>query len=173
MYKGFVGLAVAFVSGMVMAAEEPLPLPKEGSGTGVTIGSVTLKVLPLGKDRMQMAWEFLGAGLADDAKGLSHNTSVRCVGGGQYANGVPETYTNSCVATRPDGDQYFLTEKVTSSSGPAAKGGVTQGTSAITGGTGKLAGITGTVEWTRYGVRPALEGTVQTVTRGKITYKLP
>ena len=173
MIRRIVVLAVALVSGLAMAAEEPAPLPKEGSGTGVTIGSVALKVLPLGKDRVQMAWEFLGAGVADDGKGLSHNTSVRCVGGGHYASGVPETYTNSCVATRPDGDQYFVTEKVTSSTGLASKGGVTQGTSVITGGTGKLAGITGTIEWTRYGVRPALEGTVQTVTRGKISYKLP
>jgi hypothetical protein len=173
MYKGIVGLAVAFVSGMVMAAEEPLPLPKEGVGTGVAIGSVTLKVLPLGKDRTQMSWEFLGANLDDAGKGLGHNTSIRCVGAALYVVGIPENYTNSCVFTRPDGDQYFTTDKLSASSGLAMKGGVTQGTSAITGGTGKLAGITGAVEWTRYGVRPALEGTAQTVTRGKTSYKLP
>ena len=31
----------------------------------------------------------------------------------------------------------------------------------------------GSVEWTRYGVRPAMDGTAQTVTRGKSSYKLP
>ena len=66
-----------------------------------------------------------------------------------------------------------MTEKVISSTGPASKGGITKGTSVITGGTGKLAGITGSSEWTRYGVRPAAEGTVQTVTRGKLSYRLP
>ena len=57
--------------------------------------------------------------------------------------------------------------------GGSAKGGISKGTSTITGGTGKLAGITGTSEWTRHGVRPAMEGTVQTITRGKITCELP
>jgi hypothetical protein len=173
MYKRIVLLVAAFGSGIAIAAEEPAPLPKEGSGTGVAIGSVTIKVLPLGKDRAQMSWEFLGANVADEGKGLAHNCSIRCVGGATYVDGMPEAYLNSCVVTRPDGDQYFMTEKVTSSTGPATKGGVTKGISTITGGTGKLAGITGTGEWTRYGVRPAMEGTVQTVTRGKITYKLP
>jgi hypothetical protein len=173
MYKGIVVLAVAFVSGLAMAAEEPAPLPKEGSGTSVAIGSVTLKVLPLGKDRAQMSWEFLGANLDDSGKGLGHNTSIRCVGGALYVSGVPENYANSCVFTRPDGDQYFTTDKLSAASGLAVKGGVTQGTSVITGGTGKLAGITGAIEWTRYAVRPAMEGTAQTVTRGKSNYKLP
>jgi len=173
MYKGIAVLAVAFVSGLAMAAEEPAPLPKEGSGTSVAMGSVTLKVLPLGKDRMQMAWEFLGANLDDSGKGLGHNTSIRCVGAALYVAGVPENYANSCVFTRPDGDQYFTTDKLSAPSGLALKGGVIQGTSVITGGTGKLAGITGTIEWTRYAVRPATEGTAQTVTRGKSSYKLP
>jgi hypothetical protein len=173
MSKGIAVLAAVLVSGLALAAEEPAPLPKEGSGTGVAIGSVTLKVLPLGKDRSQMTWEFLGANVADDGKGLAHNTSIRCIGSALYVEGVPEGYVNSCAVTRPDGDQYFMTEKLTSSTGPAAKGGISKGTSTITGGTGKLAGITGTSEWTRYGVRPAMEGTVQTITRGKITYKLP
>jgi hypothetical protein len=117
-----------------MAAEEPAPLPKEGSGTGVAIGSVTLKVLPLGKDRTQMSREFLGANLDDAGKGLSHDTSIRCVGGALYVGGLPETYANSCVFTRPDGDQYFTTDKLSAASGLALKGGVTQGTTAITGG---------------------------------------
>lgn len=173
MYKQVVVLVAALVSSLAVAAEEPAALPKEGSGTGVAIGSVSLKVLPVGKDRVQMCWEFLGASVADDGKGLTHNASIRCIGSALFADGVPETYLNSCVATRPDGDQYFLTEKVTSSTGPASKGGVTKGTSVITGGTGKLAGITGTSEWTRYGVRPAAEGTAQTATRGRTSYRLP
>ena len=173
MIKGIVVLAAVLVSSPALAAEEPAPLPKEGSGTGMSIGSVTLKVLPVGKDRAQMSWEFLGVSVADDGKGLTHNASLRCIGSALFTEGIPESYLNSCVATRPDGDQYFMTEKVISSTGPASKGGITKGTSVITGGTGKLAGITGSSEWTRYGVRPAAEGTVQTVTRGKLSYRLP
>jgi hypothetical protein len=89
MYKAIAVLAVAFVSGLAMAAEEPASLPKEGSGTGVAMGSVTLKVLPLGKDRTQMSWEFLGANLDDSGKGLGHNTSIRCVGARGQGRGHP------------------------------------------------------------------------------------
>jgi hypothetical protein len=173
MRKTIGALALGLVSLLAAAAEEQPALPKEGGGTSVTIGSVTLKVLPLGKDRTQASWEFLGANVADAGKGLGHNASVRCIGTGHSLGGVYETYANSCVFTQPDGDQFFTTEKVTGSTGTALKGGVTQGISTILGGTGKLAGLTGTIDWTRYGVRPALEGTAQSVTRGKLTYKLP
>ena len=71
MIKGIVVLAAVLVSSPALAAEEPAPLPKEGSGTGMSIGSVTLKVLPVGKDRAQMSWEFLGVSVADDGKGMA------------------------------------------------------------------------------------------------------
>ncbi|MBI5069626.1 MAG: hypothetical protein HZB56_15430 [Deltaproteobacteria bacterium] len=162
------GAILWFVSALSAVAEEPAPLPKEGSSSTITIGSLTAKVLPLGKDRVQFSFEFLGASVSDDGKGLTHNASVRCIGSVHAVNGAYETFTNSCILTRPDGDQLFLTDK-----GTGRLGGQSQGTSTITGGTGKLAGITGTSEWTRYNVRSALEGTAQTVTRSKLSYKLP
>ena len=171
-----IGAAVLGLVSMLafgVAAQEPPPIPKEGSGTQISAGSATLKALQLGTDRMQLTWEFLGANTDESGKGINHNSSVRCIGSAYVVNGVYETYTNSCVFTRTDGDQIFTTEKLTEMTGPMAKGGLVKGTSVITGGTGKLAGITGSIEWMRYAVRPALEGTVQTVTRAKSSYKLP
>jgi len=156
-----------------VAAQEPPPHAKQGSSTMVSAGSATMKALPLGKDRMQLTWEYLGVNLDDSGKGINHNTSVRCLGSAHLVNDLYQEYTNACVFTRTDGDQVFTTEKVTESTGPMFKGGALKGTSVITGGTGRLVGITGTSEWVRTGVRPALEGTVQTVTRAKSSYKLP
>jgi hypothetical protein len=43
----------------------------------------------------------------------------------------------------------------------------------VTGGTGKCAGIKGSITFTRYQLRPALEGTGQTYQKGTIKYTLP
>jgi hypothetical protein len=164
-----VALAMIAVAGGAMAAEEPAPIPREGTSTHLTVGSATMKRVDQGKDQWQLGWEFLGAVQGDDGKGLTHNASVRCVGSAHAVPGIVDAYTNACAFTRPDGDQLFTVEKFVS----GKPGGASQGTYSIVGGTGKLAGITGSGEWTRYFVRPALEGTAQTVTRGKMTYHLP
>lgn len=167
-WKWVVALVVVAV-GRSMAAEEPAPIPKEGSITSLTIGSGTMKRVEQGKDQAQMGWEFLGALVSDDGKGLTHNSSVRCVGSAHVTGGVIDAYTNACAFTRPDGDQLFTVEKY----GSGKVGASSQGTYTVVGGTGKLAGITGGGDWTRYFVRPAMEGTFQTVTRGKMSYRLP
>ncbi len=167
----FLGLVSLLAVGV--AAQEPPPIARSGSSTMVSAGSATVKALPLGKDRLQLTWEYLGVNTDDSGKGINHNTSVRCLGSAHFVNELYQEYTNACVFTRTDGDQIFTTEKFTESTGPMSKGGALKGTSVITGGTGKLAGITGSSEWVRYGVRPGLEGTVQTVTRAKSSYKLP
>jgi hypothetical protein len=151
--KWVVALVVVAAAGGSMAAEEPAPIPREGSITSLTMGSATMK----------------SALVSDDGKGLTHNSSVRCVGSAHAVPGMVDAYTNACAFTRPDGDQLFTVEKFVS----GKPGGASQGTYTIVGGTGKLAGITGGGEWTRYFVRPALEGTAQTVTRGKMSYRLP
>jgi hypothetical protein len=162
-------LSVTMLSpGTAWGADEP-PIPKEGSYSTLTMGSATYKRLDQGKDRAQTTWEFLGAGQGDEGKGLTHDATVRCIGTSQAANGEFEAYVNSCTWTRRDGDQIFLVEKLTS----GKPGAPFKGTFTITGGTGKLAGITGSGEWTRYTLRPAAEGTFQSVTRGKATYRLP
>jgi hypothetical protein len=162
-------LAMTAAAGGTRGADDPAPIPREGTSTHLTMGSATMKRLDQGKDQWQLAWEFLGVVQGDDGKGLTHNASVRCVGSAHAVPGVVDAYTNACAFTRPDGDQLFTVEKFVS----GKPGGASQGTYTIVGGTGKLAGITGSGEWSRYFVRPAAEGTGQTVTRGKTTYRLP
>lgn len=162
-----VAVSVVVFSVGVARAEEA-PIPKEGTYSSVSAASATSKVLPLGKERAQVTWEVFGVQIGDDAKGITHNASFRCIGSLRALNGEFESFTNSCVFTRPDGDQMFWVE-----TGTGRMGGASRGTGTIVGGTGKLAGITGSGEWTRNVVRPAAEGTFQTVTRSKISYKLP
>jgi hypothetical protein len=162
-------LAMEALTGGAMAAEDPAPIPKEETSSHLTMGSAVMKRVDQGKDQWQLGWEFLGAVLGDDGKGILHNASVRCVGSAHVASGVIDAYTNACAFIRPDGDQLFTAERF----GSGKPGGASQGTYTIVGGTGKLAGITGGGEWTRYFIRPAAEGTAQTVTRGKTSYRLP
>jgi hypothetical protein len=168
-WKWAVALAMVAGAGATLAAEEPATIPKEGSYSSLTMGSATMKRVDQGKDQWQLGWEFLGVVQGDEGKGITHNASVRCVGSAHASPGVVDAYTNACAFTRPDGDQLFTVEKFVS----GKPGAASQGTYTIVGGTGKLAGITGGGDWTRYFVRPAMEGTAQAVTRGKITYRLP
>ena len=157
----------ATLAGRGSAAEEP-PIPKEGSYSSTTISSCAAKALPLGKDRLQMTWDCLGAQLSDGGAGLLHSASIRCVGGLQAVGGEYQALSGACVFTRPDGDQAFYVETASGKLGAQSKG-----TGTFVGGTGKLAGLTGGGEFTRYIVRAAAEGTFQVVTHSKNVYRLP
>jgi hypothetical protein len=152
-----------------VALAEEAPIPKEGSYTTQTAGSATSKALPLGKERLQMTWEYLGVQTVVSGKGLTDKAAVRCLGSLRALNADVESSTNSCVVTRSDGDQLFWVETLVS----GRMGGESKGTATIVGGTGKLAGITGAGEWSRQVVGRAAEGTFQTLQTSKITYKLP
>ena len=165
MRKAILAVAVGVVSLMAHAADAPAPIPKEGSFSGVNVLSGTVKFMALGKDRAQLSYDVMGVSTSE---GLLHNASMRCVGGMHVVNGAYDDESGSCVYTRPDGDQVFTTHKAAGKVGVAAKGTFT-----IVGGTGKMAGITGGGEFTRYNVRPAAEGTSQSVTHGAGKYKLP
>jgi hypothetical protein len=168
MLRNLLASTAVLLSLPAMAGDQA-PVPREGSSSYVTLGSGTMKVLPMGKERSQVSWEFLGVQVSEDGKGITHNASVRCVGVSHVVNDGMEGYLNACTLTRPDGDQIFVTEKLVS----GKRGAASSGTSTIVGGTGKLAGIQGGSEWTRFFVRPAADGTFQTVTRSKASYKLP
>lgn len=167
MRKVILVLAAGLSTASTAVPQESQPVPKEGTFSGTGIGTLTIKVLPQGKERLATTWEFLGAIVSDDPRSLTHNSSVRCLGSVHIVNGAYEEFTNACTFTRPDGDQVFTIEKGT------GKIGMSSGTSSIVGGTGKLVGIRGGYEWTRYNVRPAADGTLQSVTKAKGSYKLP
>lgn len=169
MRRAILVVAVGLISSLAIAADTPpAPIPKEGSGSYINVLSGAVKAMPAGKEQVQVSYEVMGVSLTDTGEGILHNSSVRCMGGMHVANGVFEDEAGTCVYTRPDGDQAFATYKASGKLGATAKGTFT-----YVGGTGKLAGITGSGEFTRYNVRSAVDGTSQSVTRGKATYKLP
>ncbi|MBI5069501.1 MAG: hypothetical protein HZB56_14800 [Deltaproteobacteria bacterium] len=168
MKKGILFLVAGLSVTASNAADAPPALPKEGTYVYTNVLSATVKVLPLGKDRLQFAYDTVGASVSPSGEGLMNNSSVRCVGGMHIVNGAWEDESGSCVITRPDGDQIFNTYRAS-----GKVGGEVKGVTTITGGTGKLAGITGQSEFVRQSLRPAAEGTSQSVTRGKGSYRLP
>ncbi len=168
MRKAILVLAVGLFSWVAAAADDAPPIPKEGSVSYVNVSGGAVKVMALGKERAQFTYDIMGVSTSPTGEGLVHNASVRCVGGMHAVNGAWDDESGSCVYIRPDGDQVFATFK---GAGKAGVGG--KGTFAYVGGTGKLAGITGGGEYTRYSVRPPAEGTTQGVSTLKGKYKLP
>jgi hypothetical protein len=165
MTRKFVAAGVCLIAFVALAADAPPPIPREGRGSGTMMLSVTSKVLPLGKDRVRVTYESLGVYLGD-ATDIVHNASVRCLGTLNFVNGSFDDDSGSCVYTRLDGDQAFLSY---TASGKVAEA---KGAFRWIGGTGKLTGLQGGGEFTRYAVRPAAEGTGQYVLRLNGTYTL-
>ncbi len=168
MRKGILVLAVAMASLVALAADAAPPVPREDSISYVNVLSGTVKVLMLGKERGQVSYEIMGVATSPTGEGLLHNSSVRCMGGFHIIKGEWDDSSGSCVYTRPDGDQVFATYKDAGKQGAPVKGTIT-----FVGGTGKMAGISGGGEFTRTSVRPAAEGTLQSVSRYTAKYKLP
>ncbi len=168
MRKGILVLAAGLVSLVALAADSAPPVPREGSISYVNVFSGAAKGMPLGKDRLQITYEVMGVSTSPTGEGLLHNSSVRCLGGMRAVNGAWDDESGSCVYTRPDGDQVFVTYTAAGKQGAPVKGAFT-----YVGGTGKMAGITGGGEWTRVSVRPAAEGTLQSVSHHTAKYKLP
>ena len=168
MNKTVLCLMLGTVPLTAIAAEGAAPIPKEGKDSYLTVASGTVKLLPLGKDRVQVAYEMAGAIISDTGKGFMHNGTARCMGSMHVVKGDYDEDSFACVYTASDGDQVFATNK-----GTGKKGAVGKVTITLVGGTGKFAGIQGGGEATRTQLRPAAEGMAQSITRATIHYKLP
>ena len=160
--------AMMLVLVIAFAATVEAQIPKEGTYSVTDSFSGTFKALRMGQERVQITYEVMGVSLSDTGEGLFHNMSWRCIGTLHAVKGEYNDDNGSCVIIRPDGDQYFLTYKAT-----GKLGGIGKGTSTIVGGTGKLVGIQGSSEFTRFSVRPVAEGTIQGYEKAKGQYKLP
>jgi len=159
-------LSIVLLAGF--GPEAQAQIPKEGTYSVTNTFSGTYKALRMGQERVQITYEAIGVSLSDTGEGLSHNTSWRCIGALHAVKGEYNDDSGFCAVIRPDGDQYFLTYKV------AGKlGGVGKGTETLVGGTGKLVGIQGSGEFTRFSLRSAAEGTFQGYEKAKLQYKLP
>ena len=155
-------LFIAFV------ATAEAQIPKEGTISYTAIYSGTSKVLALGEERVQVTYEHMGVTLGETGDDIFHNATLHCIGSLRRVKGSYDDDSGSCVITRPDGDKAFLTYGGTHS----ATGG--KATNTLVGGTGKLAGLQGSLEATRLPpLRPASPGTYQGMSKLKGQYKLP
>lgn len=166
MSRGIVAAAFALLAAGVLAADTPPAAPREGKISATKVMSGSFQVVPLGKDRARGMYDVMGVELGEG--GLLHNASARCIGAMTITNGAWDDESGNCIYTLPDGDQVFTAHR-----GAGKIGGETKGTWTYLGGTGKLVGIQGSGEWSRYAVRRAAEGTSQSVTRSTGTYKVP
>jgi len=145
-------------------------LAKEGTGSGSSYASGTWTLFPL-KEGVGafVTWEQKGVMLDDSGEGPFHNMSSNCAGVTLWDRGVGKAI-GYCIALAPDGDKtLFEVTEEGNKPGPGLK----KGKYKYIGGTGKFAGIQGGGEYTYYNVRPAEEGTYQSVNKAKGSYKLP
>ena len=160
-------VAVVLVTLVPVANAE---MAKEGTGSTTAIYSGTYKVMPLEKDTSVVTFEHTGVLTNDTGEGPLHNMSVHCVGFHYYEKGIAKQSMGYEVYTDPDGDKV-LTEFTEPEYPSTAK--VKKGTVKFLGGTGKFIGIEGALEYIRYGVRPAVKGTYQGVSKAKGSWKIP
>ena len=150
--------------GPVVAQE----IAREGTSSGRTYWTGSFKALPMGEELVQMNYEGYGVSVSDTGKGLFHNATAHVVGGMLIKKGMYDNDTGLICYTRPDGDQIFATYKCAGQAGKSAKG-----TATFVGGTGKLTGITGTAEFTRFALRPPRKGAFGSFSITKASWKLP
>ncbi len=142
-------------------------MAKEGSSTGKNYVTGTFKVLPMGKEYLQMNYEGAGVIVDDTGKGFLHNAAIYALGAYQAVKGTFEE-TGFMVITPTDGDKVYATYK-----GSGTLGKVAKGTWTYVGGTGKYVGIEGGGEFTRYSLQNATKGVWTSITLTKGNYKLP
>lgn len=167
MKKKIVWLIVVLGVLMAFGSEGQAQTAKEVTLSITLVYSGTYKTLPLGPDRLQMNYDLMGVSITDTNENPFSNNSFHCLGAGLAVKGEL-SHTGSCISVRPDGDQIFWTYKADSKLGGNGKG-----SSMITGGTGKMAGLQGGTEYLEFNLRPAAEGTFQGITKAKGQYKLP
>jgi hypothetical protein len=157
-------LLILVTAGPVLAEE----MAREGSISSRATWAVSMTALPMGEELVQINYDGYGVAASETGKGLLHNASAHVVGGMLIQKGIYNNDSGLICYTRPDGDQIFLTYKTSGQMGKGAKG-----TGTIVGGTGKFEGITGTMEFTRFQLRPPAKGAGASFSLGKGTWKLP
>ncbi len=166
--KGIIAFVLNFVLFLAFGSANA-QMAKEGKGSSTNMYSGTFKVLPLDQDRFVAVYENTGALTSDSGEGLFHNMSSRGVGIVYFEKGVGKTL-GYIVLTDPEGDKVLVEIKEdTTRPAPSPN----SGTGKYIGGTGKFAGIEGTLQYQRWYVGPEAEGTYQAISKGKGSYKLP
>ena len=152
----------------VCAASVAAEMAKEGTGSARSYYTGTFQMLPIGKVRVQMNYEGFGISVSDTGQGLFHNASQHVLGGLQIVKGAIED-SGSIVFTLTNGDKVFMTYK---SSGKVGKPTIYKGTFTYVGGTGKVSGIQGGGEFTRYSLQPPDKGKFASFSVAKSHWKI-
>jgi hypothetical protein len=157
-------LALSVVAAPVCSEE----MAKEGSGSGKVFYSGTPQMLAMGKSHVQLNYEGFGVMVDDSGKGLFHNSSQHVLGGLQIVRGAIED-SGYLVITLTSGDKVFMTYK---GSGKVGKPTTVRGTFTYVGGTGKVSGIQGGGEFTRYSLQPPAKGKFASFSVSKSHWKI-
>ena len=145
---------------------------KEVSATGTTTWYVISKILPIGEGIFYMTYEGIGTNISDTGQGLFHNGTVRTLGAMKIEKGIYKDERGWGVYNLQNGDKVFITYTFAGEMKPSGVG-FARGTTTMTGGTGKAAGIQGSAELTRTSVRSGIDGVGLSYTKQKIKYTLP
>lgn len=142
---------------------------KEGTGSAKNYTTGTYQILAMEKERVQMNYEGSGISAPDSGqKSIFHNASMHFLGSMHIVKGVIED-SGFIIYTLTNGDKMFLTYKT---SGKMGKPTIVKGTAIIVGGTGKISGIQGGGEFTRYSLQPPAKGKFASVSIVKRHYKI-
>ena len=158
-------LILSVIASPVLSAE----LAKEGTGSAKNYITGTYQILAMERERVQMNYEGYGLSASDiGQKSFFNNASMHCLGSMHIVNGVIED-SGFIVYTLTNGDKMFITYKV---SGKMGKPTIAKGTATIVGGTGKLSGIQGGGEFTRYSLQPPAKGKTASFSVSKSHWKI-
>jgi hypothetical protein len=142
---------------------------KEGTYSGTYSGFGTYKAAAIGKERSLSTWDHNGLTLTD---GFLDHVTWHCSGVRDLTNGMSEAHVHGyCVATDPAGDQLVLDV------GPDEKTSDQKswiGSGTLTSGTGKFAGVSGSLTYVTHGneFRSGAEGTFVVYNTFEGRYKL-
>jgi hypothetical protein len=153
------------LSAATMAAE----LPKEGTFTGMYAGAETFKAYPVGKEQTLLVFDTNDLTVG---KGFLDHMTWHCFGIASIATGM-EHYSGYCVVTDPAGDQ--IAADITNDETVPADAKSRPGKGTFTTGTGKYAGISGSLTNVVHTpeFRTAVDGTVVRNGDMQASYKLP
>ena len=142
---------------------------KEGSGEYRSGKSGTSTVLVMGKERIQMNFEQLGAVVIAPENSPFQNATFRNLGTLHGYKGKWKS-TSFVEYTCANGDKIYCTSEAQGAMGV----GTTKGILKIVWGTGTCAGIEGTIELKGTpGIKSAKKGTHQGISVGTVTWKIP
>jgi len=166
--KSLLFLATMLVVGM-MATPSSAQLAKEGSTSGTYTSYGTVKVTPVGKDRLLSTFDENGLSVG---QGVGDHMTWHCWGMGDYTNASGQNHGH-CVGIDPGGDQIALDFADSEKHAPDQKNW--NGAAKYTTGTGKYAGISGGFNYVVRGneFRPGTEGTYLSYVTSQGSYKLP